>query len=47
MKKSLYPTPEPVKINPMAFLFWIFIFALVFFAIGVWTVHYPSISGVI
>lgn len=47
MKKSLYPAPEPVKINPMAFLFWIFIFALVFFAIGVWTVHYPSIAGVI
>ena len=47
MKKSLYPAPEPVKINPRAFLFWIFIFAVVFFTIGVWTVHYPSLAGVI
>lgn len=45
MRKSLYPSPEPVTINPKAFLFWIFVFALAFFVIGIWTVHYPAITG--
>ncbi|MBR3140577.1 MAG: hypothetical protein IKF11_06900 [Methanobrevibacter sp.] len=47
MRKGLYPAPQPIKINPLAFIFWIFIFAFVFFVIGMWTVHYPSIAGVI
>lgn len=46
-KSSLYPAPDPIKINPLAFIFWIFVFAVVFFAIGICTVHYPSLTGVI
>lgn len=46
-KKSLYPVAEPIKVNPIGVIFWIFIFALVFFVIGVATMHYPSIQGVI
>ena len=46
-KKSLYPVAEPVKVSPVGVIFWAFIFALVFFAIGVATMHYPSIQAVI
>ena len=46
-KKSLCPVAEPIKVNPIGVIFWIFIFALVFFIIGVATMHYPSIQGVI
>lgn len=47
MKKSLYPVHEPIKINPIGVIFMAFIFALVFFMIGVATMHYPSLTGVI
>ena len=46
-KKSLYPTPEPIRINPLGVIVMSFIFALVFFLIGIATMHYPSITGVI
>lgn len=46
-KKSLYPVAEPIKVNPVGVIFWCFIFALVFFVIGIATMHYPSIQGVI
>lgn len=46
-RKSLYPAAEPIVINPMGVIFWAFIFALVFFAIGIATMHYPSIEGII
>lgn len=46
-KRSLYPVSEPVKVNPLGVIFWTFSFALVFFVIGIMTVHYPSIQAVI
>lgn len=46
-KKTLYPTPEPIKINPMGVILMSFLFALIFFIIGVMTMHYPSLTGVI
>lgn len=42
MKKSLYPIPDPIQVNPMGVLIWSFIFALAFFVIGIMTVHYPK-----
>lgn len=44
MKKSLYPVPEPIKINPSAVIVMSFIFALVFFGIGLATRHYVPIG---
>jgi len=44
-KKSLYPVPEPIKINPMGVLIMSFIFALVFFMIGFAFRHYPIIGA--
>lgn len=46
-KKNLYPVPEPVKINPLGIILMSFLFALIFFIIGIMTVHYPSMTGVI
>lgn len=47
-KGSLYPPiVEPVTINPLGVIIMAFIFALVFFIIGVLTMHYPKIAGVI
>ena len=46
-KRSLYPVAEPVKVNPLGVLFMSFTFALVFFVIGILTMHYPKIAGVI
>lgn len=40
-KNSLYPVPEPVKINPIGIILMCFVFALIFFFIGVATMHYP------
>lgn len=47
IKKDLYPAPEPVKVNPLGVIFWAFLFAFVFFVIGVLTMHYPKIVSVI
>lgn len=47
-KGSLYPpVAEPITINPLGVIFMSFIFALVFFVIGVLTMHYPKIVGAI
>ena len=46
MPKKLQPVKE-VKINPWALFLWIFIFALVFWIIGSFFRHYPSIQGVL
>ena len=47
VKKSLYPTPEPIKVNPLGVIFMAFAFALLFFIIGFATMHYPKIASVI
>lgn len=47
MKRSLYPVLEPIRVNPMGVVFWSFVFALVFFLIGICTMHYPKIASVI
>ena len=47
-KGSLYPPiVEPVTINPLDVILMIFIFALVFFVIGVLTMHYPHLASVV
>ena len=46
-KKTLYPVPEPVTINPLGIVLMAFIFALAFFIIGILTMHYPHIASVI
>lgn len=46
-KKTLYPVSEPIKINPLGIVLMSFLFALIFFIIGIMTVHYPSMTGVI
>lgn len=45
--QSLYPVSEPVKVNPMGIVLMSFVFALIFFVIGILTMHYPKIAGVI
>lgn len=45
-KKSLYPALDPVTINPKAFLFWIFVFALAFGMMGILTRHYVTLQSV-
>jgi len=42
-KNDLYPVQEPItiKINPAGVVLMAFIFALVFFLIGIATMHYP------
>lgn len=40
-RNDLYPVPEPVKVNPFGIILMCFIFALIFFIIGVATMHYP------
>ena len=40
-KNDLYPVPEPIKINPLGIVVMAFIFALVFFLVGIATMHYP------
>ena len=47
VKKSLYPTPEPIRINPLGVILMSFIFALVFFIIGMLTMHYPMNGGLV
>lgn len=46
-KRSLYPVAEPVKVNPFGVILMSFSFALVFFVIGILTMHYPKIVGVV
>ena len=47
-KGNLYPPiVEPITINPLGVIIMSFVFALVFFVIGVITMHYPKIAGVI
>ena len=47
-KGNLFPTiVEPITINPLGVIIMSFAFALVFFVIGVLTMHYPKIAGVI
>ena len=47
-KSSLYPPiAEPITINPLGVILMSFIFALVFFVIGILTMHYPKIAGVV
>lgn len=47
-KGNLYPPiVEPVTINPMGVIIMTFTFALVFFVIGILTMHYPHLASVI
>jgi len=45
-KKSLYPA-KTVTVNPVVLIGMIVLFAIIFFLIGVWTMHYPHMEAVI
>lgn len=47
MAKRLYPVAEPVEVNPAGVIVMSFVFALIFFIIGLMTMHYPSMGGII
>ena len=44
---GLNPAPEPIEISPIKLIVMSLIFALVFFILGILTMHYPKITGVI
>lgn len=46
MKKSLYPVPDPIEVNPFGIMVMCFAFALIFFIIGVVTRHYTTLQSV-
>ena len=44
---DLRPTPDPIRVNPVGIVVMSFLFALFFFILGILTMHYPKITGVI
>lgn len=48
-RKTLEPAPKPLHVNIGFVIFMIIIFAIIFYAIGVWGMHYPmnQMTGVI